>query len=112
VRRDFPILSRTVYDQPLTYLDTAASAQKPKAVIEAINRAYMEEYAKVHRGLHFLSNAATDAYEKARETAVAECRVRHRAPGRRQDPLRHRRSASLASPHAPGVSFRPSFPPP
>jgi cysteine desulfurase/selenocysteine lyase len=68
VRRDFPILSRTVYDQPLTYLDNAASAQKPKAVIDAINRAYMEEYANVHRGLHFLSNAATEAYEAARET--------------------------------------------
>jgi cysteine desulfurase / selenocysteine lyase len=68
VRRDFPILSRTVYDQPLVYLDNAASAQKPKAVIEAIDRAYMEEYANVHRGLHFLSNAATEAYEAARET--------------------------------------------
>jgi cysteine desulfurase/selenocysteine lyase len=68
VRRDFPILSRTVYDKPLIYLDNAASAQKPKAVIDAINRAYTEEYANVHRGLHFLSNAATEAYEAARET--------------------------------------------
>jgi len=69
VRRDFPILSRTVYDKPLTYLDNAASAQKPKAVIDAINRAYSEEYANVHRGLHFLSNAATENYEAAREAA-------------------------------------------
>jgi cysteine desulfurase/selenocysteine lyase len=68
VRRDFPILSRTVYGKPLTYLDNAASAQKPKAVIDAITRAYTEEYANVHRGLHFLSNAATENYEAARET--------------------------------------------
>jgi cysteine desulfurase / selenocysteine lyase len=68
VRRDFPILSRTVYDKPLTYLDNAASAQKPKAVIDAITRAYTEEYANVHRGLHYLSNTATEAYEAARES--------------------------------------------
>lgn len=68
LRRDFPILSRTVYDKPLTYLDNAASAQKPKAVIDAITRAYSDEYANVHRGLHFLSNAATESYEAARET--------------------------------------------
>jgi cysteine desulfurase/selenocysteine lyase len=68
VRRDFPILSRTVYDKPLIYLDNAASAQKPQAVIDAVTRAYSEEYANVHRGLHFLSNAATENYEAARET--------------------------------------------
>jgi cysteine desulfurase/selenocysteine lyase len=67
VRRDFPILSRSVYDKPLTYLDNAASAQKPQAVIDAVTRAYSEEYANVHRGLHFLSNAATENYEAARE---------------------------------------------
>lgn len=67
IRRDFPILSRTVYDKPLVYLDNCASAQKPQAVIDAIAHAYSSEYANVHRGLHFLSNAATDAYEKARE---------------------------------------------
>ena len=67
IRRDFPILSRSVYDKPLVYLDNGASAQKPQAVLDAINRAYLQEYANVHRGLHFLSNAATDAYEKARE---------------------------------------------
>ena len=69
VRRDFPILSRTVYDKPLTYLDNAASAQKPKVVIDAITRAYSEEYANVHRGLHYLSNTATENYEAAREAA-------------------------------------------
>ncbi len=68
IRADFPILSRLVHDKPLVYLDNGASAQKPKAVIDAVSHAYSHEYANVHRGLHFLSNAATDAYEKARET--------------------------------------------
>jgi cysteine desulfurase/selenocysteine lyase len=68
IRRDFPILAREVYGKPLVYLDNGASAQKPQAVIDAITHAYSNEYANVHRGLHFLSNAATDAYEKARET--------------------------------------------
>ncbi|MCG6115186.1 MAG: cysteine desulfurase [Mesorhizobium sp.] len=67
IRRDFPILAREVYGKPLVYLDNAASAQKPQAVIDAISHAYGHEYANVHRGLHFLSNAATDSYEKARE---------------------------------------------
>jgi len=67
VRRDFPILARTVYDKPLVYLDNAASAQKPKAVIDAVTAAYASEYANVHRGLHFLSNMATERYEEARE---------------------------------------------
>jgi cysteine desulfurase/selenocysteine lyase len=68
IRRDFPILSREVYGKPLVYLDNGASAQKPQAVIDRIAKAYSSEYANVHRGLHFLSNAATDAYEAARET--------------------------------------------
>ncbi len=67
VRREFPILKREVYGKPLVYLDNGASAQKPQAVLDAIQHAYSHEYANVHRGLHFLSNAATDAYEKARE---------------------------------------------
>ncbi|MFB2553262.1 cysteine desulfurase [Ensifer soli] len=67
IRRDFPILSRSVYGKPLVYLDNGASAQKPQSVINAISSAYSNEYANVHRGLHFLSNAATDAYEAARE---------------------------------------------
>ncbi len=70
IRRDFPILSRQVYGKPLVYLDNAASAQKPQAVLDALQRAYGEEYANVHRGLHFLSNAATDAYEEARKTTA------------------------------------------
>lgn len=68
IRRDFPILSREIYGKPLVYLDNGASAQKPQAVLDAIAHAYSQEYANVHRGLHFLSNAATDAYEKARES--------------------------------------------
>ena len=68
VRRDFPILSREVYGKPLVYLDNGASAQKPQAVIDRISKAYSEEYANVHRGLHFLSNLATDNFEAARET--------------------------------------------
>ncbi len=67
IRADFPILAREVYGKPLTYLDNGASAQKPQAVLDAITKAYTQEYANVHRGLHFLSNAATDAYEGARE---------------------------------------------
>lgn len=67
VRADFPILAREVYGKPLVYLDNGASAQKPRAMLDRMMRAYTEEYANVHRGLHFLSNAATDAYEHARE---------------------------------------------
>ncbi len=68
IRADFPILSRTVHGRPLVYLDNGASAQKPRCVIEAVSHAYTEEYANVHRGLHFLSNLATDRFEAARET--------------------------------------------
>ncbi|MEL6807393.1 MAG: cysteine desulfurase [Pseudomonadota bacterium] len=66
VRADFPILSRQVNGKPLVYLDNGASAQKPQVVIDAISKAYSEEYANVHRGLHFLSNLATDNYESVR----------------------------------------------
>jgi cysteine desulfurase/selenocysteine lyase len=69
IRADFPILSREVHGKPLVYLDNGASAQKPRAMLEAVDRAYRQEYANVHRGLHFLSNAATAHYEGARETA-------------------------------------------
>ena len=68
IRADFPILAREVYGKPLVYLDNGASAQKPRAVLEAIERAYRTEYANVHRGLHYLSNTATSRYEDARET--------------------------------------------
>ncbi len=66
IRRDFPILAREVNGKPLVYLDNGASAQKPRAVIDAITQAYSMEYANVHRGLHFLSNVATENYEAVR----------------------------------------------
>src|SRR3954454_16178211 len=67
IRGDFPPLARPVYGKPVVYLDNAASAQKPKAVLDRIQHAYTAEYANVHRGLHYLANAATEAYEGARE---------------------------------------------
>ncbi|APE43387.1 cysteine desulfurase [Sulfitobacter alexandrii] len=70
IRRDFPILSREVNGKPLVYLDNGASAQKPQAVIDAVTRAYSMEYANVHRGLHYLSNLATDKYEAVRGTVA------------------------------------------
>jgi cysteine desulfurase/selenocysteine lyase len=71
VREDFPALAMQVYGKPLVYLDNAASAQKPKAVLDRLMQAYTSEYANVHRGLHYLANAATEAYEGAR-TKVAQ----------------------------------------
>ncbi len=67
VRADFPILAREVHGKPLVYLDSAASAQKPQQVIDAITRVYSHEYANVHRGAYYLSETATAAYEAARE---------------------------------------------
>jgi len=66
IRGDFPILSREVNGKPLVYLDNGASAQKPQVVIDAITTAYAHEYANVHRGLHTLSNIATEKYEAVR----------------------------------------------
>ena len=71
IRADFPILSKTVYGKPLVYLDNAASAQKPKSVLDRMVYAYENEYANVHRGLHYMANAATEAFEHARETVRA-----------------------------------------
>ena len=68
IRAEFPILSAQVYGKPLVYLDNAASAQKPKAVIDAMVRTMDGGYANVHRGLHFMANAATEAFEEARES--------------------------------------------
>ena len=66
VREDFPALAMKVYGKPLVYLDNAASAQKPNAVLDRMTEAYKSEYANVHRGLHYLANAATEAYEGGR----------------------------------------------
>jgi cysteine desulfurase / selenocysteine lyase len=70
VRKDFPILARQVNGKPLVYLDNGASAQKPQVVIDAMTQAYSMEYANVHRGLHYLSNLATDKYEAVRGTVA------------------------------------------
>ena len=66
LRLEFPILSRQVNGKPLVYLDNGASSQKPKVVIDAISNSYSNEYSNVHRGLHYLSNLATDNYERVR----------------------------------------------
>ncbi|HEY4859210.1 MAG TPA: cysteine desulfurase [Xanthobacteraceae bacterium] len=71
LREDFPALGMQIYGKPLVYLDNAASAQKPKAVLDRLQSAYTAEYANVHRGLHYLANVATEAYENAREKVRA-----------------------------------------
>src|SRR5271156_5431337 len=71
IRADFPILAQQVYGKPLVYLDNAASAQKPRAVLDRLEQAYTTQYANVHRGLHYLANEATEAYEGAREKVAA-----------------------------------------
>ena len=68
VRADFPILSRKVYDKPLVYLDNAATTQKPLCVLDAMRDEYLNVNANVHRGVHYLSQQATDLHEAARET--------------------------------------------
>ena len=66
IREDFPILKQTINDRPLVYLDNAATSQKPQAVIDALVNYYTTENSNVHRGVHTLSQRATDAYEEAR----------------------------------------------
>lgn len=77
IRQDFPILSTSVRGKPLVFLDSAASAQKPKQVIDAVTRIYEAEYANVHRGLHYLSELATARYEGAREKVQAFINAKH-----------------------------------
>jgi len=76
-REDFEILSRSVYGRPLVYLDNAASAQKPRQVLETMHRFATSEYANVHRGVHYLSAKATERYEAARETVKRFLHARH-----------------------------------
>ena len=80
IRSDFPILSRKIHGKPLVYLDSAASAQKPKVVIAALASAYCATYSNVHRGLHFLSEASTDPYEAARGQAAPSLPARCDVP--------------------------------
>ena len=101
LRQDFPILAERPYGKPLVYLDNAASAQKPKAVIDRLVHAYEHEYANVHRGLHYLANAATEAYRsRARNGARLPQR---RARPRRSSSRGRRRNRSISSPR-PSVS--------
>ena len=67
IRADFPVLSRKVYDKPLVYLDNGASTQKPQYVLDAVNQVYTSYYSNIHRGVHNLSDKATEEYENARE---------------------------------------------
>ena len=71
IRADFPALDQRVHDRPLVYLDNAATTQKPRAVIDAISRYYEADNANVHRGVHTLSERATEAYERSRGTVRA-----------------------------------------
>ncbi|MBR5884082.1 MAG: aminotransferase class V-fold PLP-dependent enzyme, partial [Bacteroidaceae bacterium] len=68
IRQDFPILQRQVYGRPLVYLDNGATTQKPRCVVEAMTEEYYNVNANVHRGVHFLSQKATDLHEQSRET--------------------------------------------
>jgi len=78
IRADFPILAMQVYGKPLVYLDNAASAQKPRVVLDRLDEVYTTQYANVHRGLHFLANEATEAYENAREKVAAFLNARRK----------------------------------
>lgn len=90
IRKDFPALAMQVYGKPLVYLDNAASAQKPNAVLDRMTEAYKSEYANVHRGLHYLANAATEAYEGART------KVQHFLNARRPEEIIFTRNATDA----------------
>lgn len=90
VREDFPALAMKIYGKPLVYLDNAASAQKPNAVLDRMTEAYKSEYANVHRGLHYLANAATEAYEGGRT------RVQHFLNAKRPEEIIFTRNATEA----------------
>ena len=77
LRSEFPILSREVNGKQLVYLDNGASSQKPQVVIDAVSNAYSNEYSNVHRGLHYLSNLATDKYENVRSIVQKFLRAEH-----------------------------------
>jgi cysteine desulfurase/selenocysteine lyase len=77
IRKDFPILGQQVHGKPLVYLDNAATAQKPKAVLDCIAKVYTEDYANVHRGVHTLSQRATELFEGAREKVQRHLNARH-----------------------------------
>src|SRR5581483_1369255 len=78
IRDDFPILATQIYGKKLVYLDNAASAQKPRAVLDHMYKSYTATYANVHRGLHYLANEATEAYEGAREKVAGFVNARRK----------------------------------
>lgn len=77
VREDFPIFRQQIRGKPLVYLDNAASTQKPQVVIDTVSRFYGEEYSNIHRGVHYLSQQATDLYEDARRTVRQFLNAKH-----------------------------------
>ncbi|HSZ94015.1 MAG TPA: aminotransferase class V-fold PLP-dependent enzyme, partial [Acetobacteraceae bacterium] len=79
IRADFPILAQKIRGKPLVFLDSAASAQKPRAVIDAMSHAMETQYANVHRGLHWMSERTTDAYEAARDAIASLMNARDRS---------------------------------
>ena len=97
VRRDFPILDIQVGKKPLVYLDSAATAQKPQVVIDTIQRYYMMQNANIHRGVHYLSQSATDAYEESRRKIARSS----------MPPASGRSSSSGARPRRSTSSLRP-----
>ncbi len=80
IRKDFPILKQKVHGKPLVYLDNGATSQKPQIVIDTLNRYYTAENSNIHRGVHFLSEQATAAYESgaAQDPAIRQCTERAR----------------------------------
>ncbi len=79
IRADFPILTQKIRGKPLVFLDSAASAQKPRVVIDAMRNAMETQYANVHRGLHWMSERTTDAYEAARDAVASLMNARDRS---------------------------------
>ena len=106
IRREFPVLQETVNGHPLVYLDSAASAQKPQAVIDAERGVYERYYSNIHRGVHRLSTLATEAYENARDTigrflgaaSRREIDPRCAAPPRRSTWWRRATAAATSAP--------------
>lgn len=102
IRDDFPILSRTVYGKPLVYLDNGATTQKPRAVVDAITEEYYSVNANVHRGVHFLSQRATELHEASRET------VRRFINARSTNEIVFTRGTTEASTYWPTATGKPA----
>jgi cysteine desulfurase/selenocysteine lyase len=94
IRNDFPILNQQVYNKPLVYLDNGATTQKPRAVIDTLQKSYAEENSSIHRGIHYLSEQMTNRYEAARETVRSFINAE-----------KSRRSSSPAGPPVPSTQW-------